>query len=525
METPLSPLIFADRARNLHPNRQGVVDGARCLTWLQFFERCDKASVVLQQLGVKEGDRVVTIAPNVLGHLECFYSIPQIGAVLVPLNYRLTPDDFLYMINHSGASVVMVHSSCLEAVDSIRGDLKGVKSFISLDGKRNNWLEYEVLLEDGARKNYRRVSYHESALLTINYTSGTTSKPKGVMITHRNAAINILGTLAHFHLTASDRYLWTLPMFHCNGWGFVWTIAAVGGTHICLSKVDPTKIFSIIHENGANILCAAPTVLIGLLAAPEEQKNKGRAHKVRLITAGAPPAATTLERVEVDLGWEVTQVYGLTETSPFITVSEQRPEDAHCTSEDRARRKALTGVQMIPNAAVRIVDEGGKDVPKDGRTIGEIIAQGNVVMKGYYQDPEATSKAVHDGWFHTGDAAVMHQDGYIEIKDRFKDVIISGGENISSIEVEGIILRHPAVLEVAVVGVPDSRWGEVPHAYVVLRDGVDVQAEDLRLFAYERMAHFKAPKEVCFIKELPKTATGKVKKFMLRPQGQVISRL
>src|SRR5205807_2187172 len=292
---------------------------------------------------------------------------------------------------------------------------------------------------------------HEADLLTINYTSGTTSRPKGVMITHRNAYMNSVGTLVHEHMTCSDRYLWTLPMFHANGWTFVWTVTAAGATHVCLPKIDPRGVFDLIESERITMLCAAPTVLIGLANADETLRCKAR-RGVRVLTAGAPPAASTIERLE-----------------------------------------------------------------------GELVVRGNVVMTGYYNDPEATAQAMREGWFHTGDAAVIHQDGYIEIRDRLKDVIISGGENISSVEVEGVLLRHPAVEEVAIVGLPHERWGETPHAFVVLRQGAQTDEAELREFARTNLAHFKAPHSVTFVKELPKTATGKIQKYILRGRATAIA--
>ncbi len=342
------------------------------------------------------------------------------------------------------------------------------------------------------------------------------------MITHRNAYLNTVGTLIHLHMSPADRYLWTLPMFHANGWTFVWTVTAVGGTHLCLRRVEPRAVFTTIRDEGATMLCAAPTVLIGianapadvqqlLLSAPAEERRK-----VRVITAGAPPAAATIERVENELGWEITQVYGLTETAPFITICEPLPEHAALSAQDRATIKARQGVELITSGELLVIDNEGKEVPHDGATLGEIVARGNVVMKGYYNDPDATARAFDGGWFHSGDAAVVHPDGYVEIRDRLKDVIISGGENISSVEVEGILLRHPAVQEAAVVGLPDERWGEAPHAFVVLKAGQQLTEEEMRVFAREHMAHFKVPKTFTFVTELPKTATGKIQKYVLR---------
>jgi len=522
METPLSPLEFARRARRVYSTREAVVCGELRLSYEDFFVRCDCWSAALQALGVKQGDRVAYIAPNTHGQLESFYAVPQIGAVLVPLNYRLIADDFVYLINHSGARIVCAHSDYLEAVDSIRGQLPNVSAFVALDGTKPGWLNYEMLLAETSPQ-FDRPTIEETDLLTINYTSGTTSRPKGVMITHRNAYLNAIGTLLHHPMTMADRYLWTLPMFHANGWTFVWIVTAVGGAHICLPKVEPRAVFLKIEAESVTMLCAAPTVLIGIAHAPEELRRAAR-RGVRVLTAGAPPAAATIERVEGELGWVITQAYGLTETSPLITFCEPRPEHEDLSCAERAVIKARQGVELITSGELRVVDEEGREVPHDGATIGEIVVRGNVVMKGYYEDPAATAEAMRDGWFHSGDAAVVHPDGYAEIRDRIKDVIISGGENISSVEVEGALLRHPAVQEVAIVGLPDERWGEAPHAFVVLNAGATATEAELRNYARDHLAHFKAPKGITFLSELPKTATGKVQKYVLRGGKSAISR-
>jgi fatty-acyl-CoA synthase len=521
MEVPLSPLEFARRARALYPDREAVVDGALRLTYAQFFERCDQWSAAMQRLGVTAGDRVAYIAPNTHAQLESFYAVPQIGAVLVPINYRLTADDFAFIIGHCGASVVCAHEDYLEAVDRIRDQVPGVRHFVALEGTRAGWLDYEALLAD-ARKEFARAQVDERDLLTINYTSGTTSRPKGVMITHRNAYMNIVGTLLHVPMRMTDRYLWTLPMFHANGWTFVWNVTAVGAAHVCLRKVDPGKVFETIKAESVTLLCAAPTVLIGIAGAPQDVRA-GAPRGVRVVTAGAAPAAATIERVEGELGWTITHVYGLTETAPLISVCEPRPEHDVLSAAERAVVKARQGVELMTSGDLRVLDEEGRDVPRDGLTVGEIVVRGNVVMRGYYNDPEATAQALRGGYFHSGDAAVVHPDGYVDIRDRLKDVIISGGENISSVEVEGELLRHPAVQEAAVVGLPDSKWGEAPHAFVVLKPSATATAEELRTFARDHLAHFKCPHSFTFVAELPKTATGKIQKFVLRGRRAAVS--
>ena len=518
MEMPLSPLEFMRRARRLYAEREAVVDNERRATYAEFFARCDRWSAGLQRLGVGRGDRVAYIAPNTGPMLESFYAVPQIGAVLVPINYRLSSEEFAYLITHSGARVVCADPAYFDAVDSIRRQCSAVEHFVALEGARDGWLDYETLLRDASLEP-ARPEIGERDLLTINYTSGTTSRPKGVMITHRNAWMNAVGTLVHVHMTPAERYLWTLPMFHANGWTFVWIVTAVGGTHVCLRRVEPAKVFDAIRRERITMLCAAPTVLIGLAHAPEEIRRDAP-RGVRVLTAGAPPAAATIEAIEQGLGWTITHVYGLTETAPFITICEPRAEHATMPPGERAAVKARQGVELVTSGELEVRGTDGHPVPHDGATLGEIVVRGNVVMAGYFNDPDATRTVMPDGWFHTGDAAVVHPDGYVEIRDRLKDVIISGGENISSVEVEAMLLRHPAVQEAGVVGLPDARWGEAPHAFIVLKQGASATAEELREFSRSHLAHFKTPHSFVFVPELPKTATGKIQKYVLR-QGRV----
>ena len=517
MEVPLTPLDFMRRTRKLYSDRDGVIDGSQRWTYGEFFDRCDRWSSALQGMGVRQGDRVAYIAPNTHAQLESFYAIPQLGAVLVPINFRLVADDFRYLIHHSGATVVCASSDYLDAVDGIREDLPGVHHVVALDGQKPGWLDYESLLA-AASPDFARPSIGERDLLTINYTSGTTSRPKGVMITHRNAWVNCVGMLAHWPLTPADTYLWTLPMFHANGWTFTWTVTAAGARHVCLPKFDAAAVFNIAAQERVTRLCAAPTVLIMMASAAADAKAKAP-RGVGVMTAGAPPAAVTIQRIEEELGWNVIQIYGLTETAPAISICEPRPEHADGDRAARAKIKARQGVELMTSGELRVVDEGGRDVPNDGKTPGEIIARGNVVMAGYYDDPEATERCMGDGWFHTGDAAVVHPDGYVQITDRLKDVIISGGENISSVEVEAMLLRHECVQEAAVVGFPNDKWGEAPHAFVVFKSGQTATPDVLRDFCRAHLAHFKVPHSFTAIAELPKTATGKIQKFVLR-QGR-----
>ncbi len=522
MEVPLTPLEFARRTRRLYGDHEGVVDGELRLTYEQFFDRCDRWSSALETLGTARGDRVAYIAPNTHAQLESYYAVPQLGAVLVPVNYRLAPDDFAYIVNHSGSKILCAHADHLDDVDKVRSQMPGVEHFVALEGARDGWEDYEELL-GAAGTRFTKPLLDETDLLTINYTSGTTARPKGVMITHRNAYMNVVGTLLHLRIGLGERYLWTLPMFHANGWTYTWTVTAAGATHICLRKVDPALVFEMLRTEAATWLCAAPTVLISLATCPEEARGRVTPG-VNVVTAGAAPAPATIERLEQDLGWTVTQVYGLTETAPFITVCEQRAHHDQLGLEQRSAIKARQGVELITSGELMVLGDDGSEVPWDGETLGEIVVRGNVVMKGYFEDPDATRDVMGDGWFHTGDAAVTHPDGYVEIRDRIKDVIISGGENISSIEVEAALLRHPAVQEAAVVGLPDIRWGEAPHAFVVLKPSSSVTEEELIAFVRDRIAHFKIPRGVHFVDTLPKTATGKIQKFVLRQGASAVSR-
>jgi fatty-acyl-CoA synthase len=514
MELPLTPLEFLRRARKLYPDREAVVDQEMRLTYRQFGDRIDRCADAFSALGVGRGDRVAYIAPNTHQNLEGYYAVPALGATIVPCNFRLTADDFAYMIAHSGSKVVCAHADQVPAIDRVRHELSAGIRYVALEGQFDGWLEYERLLASASPAR-RDIDVDERDLLSINYTSGTTSRPKGVMITHRNAYMNAVGTLIHLPMRVGERYLWTLPMFHANGWTFTWIVTAIGGTHVCLRKVEPARVYDLIRRERIDMLCAAPTVLISLANAdPAVRADAPRG--VRVVTAGAPPAAATIRTVEEELGWTVTQVYGLTETSPFITVCEPRPEHQTLSTAERARIKARQGVELITSGDLRVITPEGHDVPQDGATLGEIVARGNVVMAGYYKDPEATAAAIREGWFHTGDAAVVHPDGYVEIRDRIKDVIISGGENISSVEVEAALLGHPAVMEAGVVGLPHEKWGEAPYAFVVLKPGALATPDELRTYCREKLAHFKVPHDFTFVPELPRTATGKIQKFVLR---------
>jgi len=511
---------FLRRGAAVYGDRVAVVDepgtpgSLGSLTYRQVEARGRGMSLAFDRMGVGQGERVAIVSPNSARFYISYFGVSAHGRVLVPINFRLTAEEVGYIVAHSGATVLLVDPESdanLTGVDA--------KHRMVLDGSADAELFAEA--SEGAQP--EDWAADEGATASINYTSGTTSRPKGVMITHRNAAMNSIGTLLHLPVGIGERYLWTLPMFHANGWTYTWTVTAAAATHVCLRKVEPAAVFQLLRDEQVRLLCAAPTVLISLASA--SQKTRGTVPAgVRVVTAGAPPAAATIERLEDEFGWEVTHVYGLTETAPFILVCAPLPEHEALSPADRAVVKARQGVELLTSGELRVIDDEGQEVAADAGTLGEIAVRGNVVMAGYYNDPEATKRAMGDGWFHTGDAAVVHPDGYVEIRDRLKDVIISGGENISSVEVEGTLLRHPAVQEVAIVGLPHEKWGEAPHAFVVLAEGAAATEQELIAFTRDRLAHFKAPHAVTFVDELPKTATGKIQKYVLRGGQAAISR-
>jgi fatty-acyl-CoA synthase len=518
MFEPLSPLHFFRRAIRLFPDRLAVVDGTRRYTYRTLAARVNQLSNGLRQMGVDKGDKVAVLSPN--GHrlLEAFFAVPQLGAVLTPLNYRLTTPEFAYILEHSETKVVLIDWEYTHQLAPLVDQLKGVQHYIVLRDTEDPTAalpaqDYEAVLASASPEFVTPVGIAETDMATLNYTSGTTARPKGVMLSHRACATSVINYLMALHVRPTDVYLHTLPMFHANGWGGIWALAGVGGTQICLRKVEAETIFQLMQRERVTLACAAPTVLV-TLATYEKAGDYHLAPEMRIGTGGAAPAAAVLRNIEA-LGIEVIHLYGLTETGPFLTSCEWQPAWNALEVGERYRRKARQGIAQLLTD-VRVMDEELREVPMDGATIGEIVARGNNVMDGYYKQPEETAKAMHGGWFHTGDLAVVHADGYIEVVDRAKDVINSGGENISSVEVESMLYEHPAVLEAAVVGVPDSKWGEVPKALVVLKPGQRSSAQELIAFCHERMAHFKAPKSVEFLESLPKTATGKVQKFALR---------
>ncbi|HEY3763692.1 MAG TPA: acyl--CoA ligase family protein [Gaiellales bacterium] len=503
----MTPLAFLDRSAVAFPERTAVVDGERRIPWALLRDRARRLATALQAAGIGKDDRVAFLALNTTELLEAHYGVPGAGAVLVAINTRLTAGEIAYILDHSGARVLVVDPSLAHLVAAAAVE----RVLVTGPGG-----EYERFLDaapDGEPEDRLR---SEDDTISINYTSGTTGRPKGVMYTHRGAYLNALAEATHARLDSRSVYLWTLPMFHCNGWCFTWAVTAVGATHVCLRKVDPPLVWRLFEEEAITHLSGAPTVLVMLGSDPAARPLS---RPVIVTTAGAPPPPAVIERTEA-LGFRVNHVYGLTETYGPTTICEWNPAWDDLDVRERARLKARQGINMITAEAVRVVDPDMRDVPADGETMGEVVMRGNIVMKGYFRDDAATAQAFRGGWFHSGDLGVMHVDGYIELRDRVKDIIISGGENISTIEVEQALVRHPDVLEAAVVAIPHEKWGERPKAFVTLRAGAEVTTTELIAFARETLPGFKAPDEIEF-GDLPKTSTGKVKKYELRARASV----
>jgi fatty-acyl-CoA synthase len=498
----LTPLDFLERSAAAFPERTAVVDGERRLTWAGLRERVRRLAVALQDSGIEKGDRVAFLAPNGTEMLEAHYGVPAAGAVLVAINTRLNADEVRYIVEHSGSRFVVVDPSLADLVE----DAPVERVLVTGGGGA-----YERFLERARDGEPEDRLESEDDTISINYTSGTTGRPKGVMYTYRGAYLNALAEVVHARLDSRSVYLWTLPMFHCNGWCFTWGVTAAGATHVCLPKVEPAEVWRLIDAEGVTHLNGAPTVLIMLISDPAAHPLE---RPVLATTAAAPPPPAVLEHTAA-LGFEVHHVYGLTETYGPITICEWNPDWDELGPAERARMNSRQGLNMVTADPVRVVDSDMNDVPADAETMGEVVMRGNNVMKGYYRDERATAEAFRGGWFHSGDLGVMHPDGYIELRDRAKDIIISGGENISTIEVEQALTRHPDVLEAAVVGIPDEKWGERPKGFVTLRPGAAISEAELIAFSRETLPGFKAPSEIDFC-ELPKTSTGKIRKVELR---------
>ncbi len=505
MKGPLTPLDFLARSALVYRDQIAVVDGDRRFTYGQFQKRIHRLAAALRRLGMSPGDRLAVLAPNTPAALEPHFAAPLAGAILVMLNVRLQAAELAWILNHCGAKVLIADPQLLPVLAPVRSEL-GHLTCVTDD--------YEGLLAEGTFPLADPAQPEEDGVISINYTSGTTGFPKGVMYTHRGAYLNALGEVTEHGLTSRSVYLWTLPLFHCNGWCFPWAVTAAGGRHVCLPQVDPARIVELIQQEGVTHLCGAPVVLSGLT-----QYCAGCGIRfecgLKIVTAGAPPPPAVI-RAATEIGADVAHVYGLTETyGPHTICAWQQEWDALPIAE-RARLKARQGVPyLVAGAGLRVVDERLRDVPADGTTMGEVVMRGNNVMLGYYNNPAATEEAFRGGWFHSGDLAVLHPDGYLEIRDRKKDIIISGGENISSIEVEKVLCEHPAVLEAAVIAIPDEKWGEAPRAHVALKPGRQATDRELIEFCRARLAHFKCPRQVVF-GPLPRTPTGKVRKSELR---------
>lgn len=522
----LSPLTFIERSAAVYPDYPAVVHGQTRRTWAETWARCRQLASALEKRGIQPGQTVAAMLPNIPAMFEAHFGVPLAGCVLNTLNIRLDADAISYMLAHGEAKVILVDPEFAEVIQAAVATLESKPLIIDVadpeflgETQGIGELEYEALLAEGDPEYAYQLPSDEWQAISLNYTSGTTGKPKGVVYHHRGAYLNAVSNILEWAMPHHPVYLWTLPMFHCNGWCFPWTIAANAGVSVCLRKVDPKRITDLIAEEGVTHFSGAPIVLNGLVNLPAEQKRVFD-HPVKVTTAGAAPPASVIAGVE-KLGIEVTHVYGLTEVYGPVTVCAWREAWNELPLESRAKLKSRQGVRYHMLEALCVADPVTLEpVAKDGQTVGEILMRGNNVMKGYLKNAEATEKALEGGWYHTGDLAVWHADGYIEIKDRSKDIIISGGENISTIEVEDAIYSHPAVEEAAVVAKPDEKWGETPCAFVKLKIGYgEVTEADIIAHCRKHLASFKVPKTVIF-SELPKTSTGKIQKFVLREEAK-----
>jgi fatty-acyl-CoA synthase len=518
----LTPLSFLERTAAVYPNLVSTVYEDRSFTWAETRERCARFASFLTQKGIGRGDTVAAMLPNIPAMNEIHFAVPMTGAVLNTLNIRLDPSAIAFQLDHGGAKVILVDPEFSEVIASALTQIKGPKPLvIDVDdasyqgGRRIGEIEYEATLAAGDPGFTARPPQDEWDAIALSYTSGTTGNPKGVVTHHRGAYLNAVSNILAGNLGQHPVYLWTLPMFHCNGWCFPWTVAAAAGINVCLRKVDPAKVFELIAKHGVTHMAGAPIVYNTLINAPNAPKAGSRS-VVGLIAGAAPPMAV-LAGAE-NIGIKLTHVYGLTEVYGPASVCAEQPGWDELPSDERAQLKRRQGVAYPLQEAITVLDpETMREVPRDGETIGEVMFRGNVVMKGYLKNEAATKEAFAGGWFHTGDLGVLDQDGYVIIKDRSKDIIISGGENVSSVEVEDVLYKHPAVLFAAVVAKPDAKWGEVPCAFVELKDGASATEADIIAFCKTQMPGFKTPKAVVF-GIIPKTSTGKIQKFLLRDQ-------
>ena len=523
--TQLTPLSFLGRSAEVYRDKVAVVHGTERWTYRELAQRVQQLAAALRAAGVGPGDRVAYLMPNVPEMIVAHFAVPLAGGVLVAINTRLSAEEVRYICDHSGAVVLVVDPASAPTVAPLAGTLTTVRMVVTTADPASpvaaepvpGSISYEQLLAGAAGEPLPWTVDDELATIAINYTSGTTGRPKGVMYTHRGAYLNALGETLHSTHSPDSVYLWTLPMFHCNGWCTAWALVAIGGTQVCLREVRGDAIWTLINTEHVTHLNGAPTVVTTILNTPQARKLDRR---IVVTTAGAPPSPTTILEAERK-GFSIVHVYGLTETyGPYAVCQWQREWD-DLDQHERSRLRARQGVGMIQADRLRVVGSRLRDgvlvdVPADGATMGEIVMRGNNVMKGYYRDPDGTAKAFAGGWFHSGDLGVMHPDGYVELRDRLKDVVVSGGENISTVEVEQALLAHDAVLDSAVIGVPDAKWGERPKAFVVLKPGATTTEEELLDHVRSRIARYKTPREVEFLAQLPKTSTGKIQKFTLR---------
>ena len=523
--TPLTPLTFLDRSAYVYPHRLSLIHGQRRYTWAETYARSRRLASALVLANIVAGDTVSVMLNNTPEMFECHFGVPMAGAVLNTLNTRLDPESLAFMLNHAETKALITDREYSPIVERALQLLGRDILVIDVDdpeyegvGMCLGQLEYEAFLASGDPAFSWKNPADEWDAISLNYTSGTTGNPKGVVYHHRGAYLNALSNIVSWGMPPQSVYLWTLPMFHCNGWCFAWTMAANSGTNVCLRRVEPKLIFDAIREHKVSHYCGAPIVHSLLINAPAELR-KGIEHRVCALVAAAPPPAAVIEGMGT-IGFDITHVYGLTETYGPAAVCAKQPEWLELPLDEQVRLNGRQGVRYHCEEGLSVLDpETMEPVPRDGATMGEVMFRGNLVMKGYLKNPDATAEAFRGGWYHTGDLAVLQPDGYVKIMDRSKDVIISGGENISSIEVEDILYRHPAVLAAAVVATPDPKWGEVPCAFIEVREGVTVTAYELRAFCRERMAHFKVPKSFVF-EPLPKTSTGKVQKYLLRERAK-----
>jgi fatty-acyl-CoA synthase len=522
---PLTPLTFVERSAHIYPQRLSLIHGRRRFTWAETYARCRRLASALVGQGIGIGDTVAVMLNNTPEMYECHFGVPMTGAVLNTMNTRLDADSIAFTLDHGEAKVLITDREYSATVKKALEKTARPPLVIDVDdpefagpGERLGKIEYESLLAGGDPQYEWQNPTDEWNAISLNYTSGTTGNPKGVVYHHRGAYLNAVSNIVSWGMPPQSVYLWTLPMFHCNGWCFPWTMAANSGTNVCLRRVDARLMLDAIREHKVTHYCGAPIVHSLIINAPEEWRQ-GINHKVSALIAAAPPPAAVIEGME-RIGFSITHVYGLTETYGPASVCAKHEEWDALSIDQRTERNGRQGVRYHMQEGVTVMDSQTMEpVPWDGETIGEIMFRGNLTMKGYLKNPAATEEAFRGGWYHTGDLAVMQPDGYIKIKDRSKDIIISGGENISSVEVEDVLYRHPAIVSVAVVASPDAKWGEVPCAFVELKDGASVSAEELREFCRERMAHFKIPKKFIF-ESVPKTSTGKIQKFLLRAKAK-----